>query len=196
MQFPPVIIPQYPINPINPTFRVSLGDRQGTIHSPAPWLHAIGSLVATDSFGGRPWSRRGQRCSNPCARGRRDHSLGLRCWDMLGWWSLKFMLRKLELDMPKLSAMCWLYEDILYIYATPKQIYLFHCFSLTPPIPPEAPFWQKICCHICLLEMQKETLGTWEEPSLQSIWFEEKCCYRKMPLTSYKSALKPKYSLK
>ena len=96
---------------------------------------------------------------------------------------------------------CMYIHIYIYIYATPpkkktKNTTFFTVFSYPSNTHPEAPFWQRICCHICLLEMQKETLGRWEEPSFQSIWFEEKCCYRKMLLTGYKSALKPRYSLK
>ena len=39
-------------------------------------------------------------------------------------------------------------------------------FSYPPYTHPEAYF---LCCHTCLLEMQKEKLGRWEETRVQSI---------------------------
>ena len=79
---------------------------------------------------------------------------------------LQFVCSSLEMHQPTF----WLYQLLekhcvdstifVYIYIYIQYIYIYvyvyvYVYANTPNTHPEAFSWQNICCHICLLEMQK-----------------------------------------
>ena len=69
------------------------------------------------------------------------------------------LLEKHCVDSIAGETLCGLYPYIYsYIYTVYIYIYVYvyvYVYANTPNTHPEAFSWQNICCHICLLEMQK-----------------------------------------